>query len=107
MSQDFEKKFYIECQCSHRGHLLVLDYDSDIGLTVHTQLNYYQSLWKRIRNAVRFVLKLDKSDCCGWDETILRDADVAKVREWLSLYDQFGKTMDDFEASEFESKVYT
>lgn len=67
------KAFY--CECSHPFHQLVLDKDSDGSLVISYQLNHYLPWYKRLINAIYYVL--------GWDRDKLDYNEI-----WLNTDEQ-------------------
>ena len=66
-SEIMEDRYYVECPCGDPHHLLVFDmYDSfhngDWECDISTVDNRYDynSIWHRIKSAVRFIINPDK-----------------------------------------------
>jgi hypothetical protein len=72
---------YVDCQCSDFGHVIrfVMDEeDGELWLEVH--MNHYEPWYKRIWNAVKYVLKKDVA-YGHYDVTMLRNEDLVKLHD--------------------------
>src|SRR5271166_4282972 len=79
----------VNCSCSHLHHMVRFTFwpwgPNDKGpfeAYIEVSLDRMQSVWGRIKTAVRFVF----GRTCGYGdvaEIILNDEDLPKLREWL------------------------
>lgn len=84
-------KAYLECQCSSKEHLFVLEYDEDLGMIISQQAHQWQGFFRRCRQALKYVFG---KQCMGWDTSMLRSEDLPKVKEWLNLAERHGLGVD-------------
>lgn len=87
MEKTWEAK--LECVCSTKSHMVVLEYDQEWGMCIHVQANQFQSFFKRVWVALRFVFGVRRG-YSFWDNTILKKEDAVKVKEWLALAEKNG-----------------
>ena len=80
---------YLECICSSKSHVVVLEYDKEWGCTLHFQGNQFQGFWKRLWIAAKFVFGVRRG-YTFWDGSIIRKEDAPLIRAWLDQADQNG-----------------
>jgi len=77
------KTQYVECVCNDPDHLIKFSYDEfDGNLEIQGRLNHYVSFYKRIVNAVKYVLKFENN--CVYDVTLVDCVDYDKIRDMLN-----------------------
>ena len=86
-------KAYLECQCSSKEHLFVLEYDEELGLMISQQACQWRGFFKRCWQALKYVFGQKQGECC-WDTSMVRPEDVSKVRRWLQHVDDHGPGTD-------------
>lgn len=75
-------KEYLECQCSSHAHIVVLEYDEEMGLMVSVQLNQWRGFFKRIAEAFRYAF--GKPSCGSWDTCMIKPEDIPRIQGWLN-----------------------
>lgn len=89
------KKYYLECQCSTKCHLVVLEYDEELGLMISVQLVSWQGFFKRLKSAILYLFK--KHGPLGdpsWDTCMVKPDDIKTIKEWLRNVDDHGPGTD-------------
>lgn len=79
----------IECICSSKQHMVVLEYDPEWGLALHFQGNQFQNIWKRMWVALKFVFGVRRG-YSFWDNAVVRKEDAVKFRNWLDQAEKNG-----------------
>ena len=73
---------YLECECSSKEHLVVLEYDKEWGLTLNVQVRQWKGFWRRVWQAIKYVFKGETGQQF-WDGMIVRTEDIPKIQEWI------------------------
>jgi len=68
---------YTECWCNSPYHSLRWHICED-GLSFEVYLKPYNSFWKRIKNALRYIFKNEYTHC-GYDEFEIKLEDIKKL----------------------------
>jgi hypothetical protein len=72
-------RYLIECNCTNPHHILVFDIDKEIRyVSVAFVSNYHESVFKRIRNVIKYILFKDfyyTSDSIILTENNIEDLD--------------------------------
>jgi len=81
MSTEIEVEVdYLECRCFDCDHLLRISYDSGYNeLCIETQLYQYQSFWKRLLSAFKYLFKKYPKGS-HWDCTVLDKEKAEKLK---------------------------
>jgi hypothetical protein len=75
---------HLDCQCENLRHTVRFTLDpNDGGLYLDTHLTHYDSFWKRLWNALRYLWGADVRDG-HFDTTLIRPADHGRIRQLLS-----------------------
>lgn len=76
-------RIILVCDCSSLEHQVCFWYDGEdkeLYCTIH--LTHYDSIFKRIRTAVKYIFG-HKSRFGEWDETYFNDKELTKLRKYL------------------------
>jgi len=82
-------KDYLECQCSSKEHLAVLEYDSDLGLMLSLQAYQWRGFFKRCIQALKYVFGQSQGELC-WDTCMIKPEDLPKIKQWLQMAEDHG-----------------
>jgi hypothetical protein len=87
-----DDELFIRCDCHDPDHMLIFDVwhwdhenPQNSELNVHLGLDGRLPWWKRVRYAVQYALT-GKTHKYWWVETVISDAKVALLRDYLSDY---------------------
>lgn len=76
---------YIECDCGTKAHMAVVEYDTEMGLTLHYQHREWRGFWKRLWTAVKYVFQLGWEHDMGWDCTMMSKENCDQMQKMLDL----------------------
>lgn len=97
VEKEFTKHEEFKCSCGNWQDYIVAEYDRmDFGekhgdnrlhdsLYFYTQMNHYLPWYKRLVNAVRYVVGYE-SKWIHWSETLLSHKDAIRLKELLEEY---------------------
>lgn len=83
---------YLECQCMSKEHMIVLEYDEELGLMVFVQMFQWRGFFKRLVEAFKFVFKINGAHGGNgtWDTCMIKPEDLPKVQRWLKNVEMHG-----------------
>lgn len=85
MNNDFDHplRFYIECRCKDRCHLLRLEYDNESGLTLEVVPHEAgQTFWQKLKECVAYLFCRRQDVCCN--ASMIDQAGAAQLQAWLN-----------------------
>jgi hypothetical protein len=87
-----DAELFIRCDCHDPAHMVIFDvwhWDNEdprnSDLNVHIGLDEYLPWWNRWRYALQYALT-GKTHKHWWAETVIRDADAVRLRDYLNAY---------------------
>lgn len=98
MTDYSDMKHVCSCDCGiDQDHTVVFRYWRETKpfpstLTIHTGLNHYLPVWRRLIVAIKYVLGIDNT-YCTYTETMLDGKAVGELQQWLTevIEDQISK----------------